>query len=57
MDQSGVKPRINGRYDLREVELSDHFMCRAYHDRRITLFLENIVTVGLEYLQIHTNAY
>ena len=41
MDQSGVKPRINGRYDLREV------------DRRVTLCLEHIVTVGLEYLQMH----
>ena len=57
MDQSGVKPQINGRYDLREVEPSDHFMSRAYRDRRITLCLKHIVTIGLEYLQMHTNAY
>ena len=41
MDQSGVKPQIKGRYDLREVELSDHSMSRTYHDRQI------------RYLQIH----
>ena len=41
MDQSGVNPWINGRYDLREVEPLDHFMS----------------AVGLEYLQMHTNAY
>ena len=45
MDQLGVKPRINGRYDLREVE------------PLITLCLQDIVTVGLEYLQMHANAY
>ena len=42
MDQSGVKPQINGRYDLREVEPWN------------TLCLEHIVTVRLEYLQMHT---
>ena len=30
MDQLGAKPWINGRYDLREVEPSDHFMPRTY---------------------------
>ena len=45
MDQSSVKPQINGRYDLREDEWSDHSMPRTYHDRRI------------RYLQMHTNAY
>ena len=29
----GVKPRINGKYDLREVEPSDHSMSRTYRDR------------------------
>ena len=53
MDQYGVKPQINGRYDVREVEPSDHSMSRTYCDRRITLCLEHIVTVGLEYLQMH----
>ena len=38
MDQSGVKPRINGRYDLREFEQSDQFMSRTYRDRRIKIF-------------------
>ena len=38
MDQSGVKPQINGRYDLREVEPSDHPMSRTYRDRRIRIF-------------------
>ena len=38
MEQSGVKPQINGSYDLREVEPSDHFMSRAYRDRRIIIF-------------------
>ena len=38
MDQSGVKARINGMYDLREVESLDHFMSRAYRDRRIRIF-------------------
>ena len=38
MDQSGVKPRINGRYDLREVEPSDHSMSRTYRDRRIRIY-------------------
>ena len=33
-----VKPQINGRYDLREVEPSDHSMSRTYHDRRIRIF-------------------
>ena len=42
MDQSGAKPRINGGYDLREVELSDHFMSRTYRDLQI------------KYLQMHT---
>ena len=45
MDQSGVKPWINGRYDLEKL------------NRRITLCLEHIVTVGLEYLQMYINAY
>ena len=45
MDQSGVKPWIKGRYDLREVELLDHSMSRTYRDRRI------------KYLQMHSNAY
>ena len=43
MDQSGVKPRINGRYDLREVEPSDHFMFRAYHDHQITIIYKCIL--------------
>ena len=43
MDQSGVKPWIKGRYDLSEVEPSDHSMSRTYRD------------LGLEYLQMHTN--
>ena len=38
MDQSGVKPQINGRYELIEVEPSDHFMSRAYRDRWIRIF-------------------
>ena len=38
LDQSGVKPRMNGRYDLREVEPSDHYMSRTYRDRRIRIF-------------------
>ena len=38
MEQSGVKPQINGRYDLREVELSNHFMSRTYHDYWIRIF-------------------
>ena len=38
MDQLGVKPWINGRYDLREVEPSDHFMFRTYRDRWIRIF-------------------
>ena len=38
MDQTSVKPQINGRYDLREVGLSDHFMSRAYRDRQIKIF-------------------
>ena len=42
MDQSGVKPQIKGRYDLREVEPSDHSMSRTYRDHRI------------KYLQMHT---
>ena len=42
MDESGVKLRIKGRYDLREVEPSDYSMSRTYPDRR------------LEYLQMHT---
>ena len=45
MDQLGVKPRIKGRYDLREDEPLDHFMSSTYRDRRI------------KYLQMHTNAY
>ena len=45
MNQSGVKPRINGRCDLREDEPSDHSMSRTYHDRHI------------KYLKIHTNAH
>ena len=36
--QSGVRPLINGRYDLREVEPSDHFMSRACRDRQIRIF-------------------
>ena len=42
MYQSGVKPRIKGRYDLREVEPLDQSMSRTYHDRRI------------KYLQMYT---
>ena len=42
MDQSGAKPQIKGRYDLREDEPSDHSMSRTYPDHRI------------RYLQIHT---
>ena len=38
MDQSGVKAQINGRYDLREVEPSDDFMSRTYHDHWIRIF-------------------
>ena len=38
IDQSGVKPQINGRYNLREVEPSDHSMSRTYRDRRIRIF-------------------
>ena len=38
VDQSGVKPWINGRYDLREVEPLDHSMTRTYRDRRIRIF-------------------
>ena len=38
MDQLGVKPHINGRYDIREVEPSDHFMYIAYHDYWIRIF-------------------
>ena len=38
MDQSGVKSKINGRYDLREVEPSDHSMTRTYRDRQIRIF-------------------
>ena len=38
MDQSSVKPQINGRYDLREFELSDHSMSRTYRDHRIRIF-------------------
>ena len=38
MDQLGVKPQINGRYDLREVKTSDHFMSRAYRDHQIRIF-------------------
>ena len=38
MDQLGAKPQINGRYGLREVEPSDHYMSRAYHDRPIRIF-------------------
>ena len=34
----GFKPRINGRYDLREVEPSNHYMSRTYCDRRIRIF-------------------
>ena len=45
MDQSGAKPRIKGRYDLREDESSDHSMSRTYRHRHI------------RYLQMHTNAY
>ncbi len=45
MDQSGVKPRIKVRFDLREVESSDHSMSETYHDHQI------------KYLQMHTNAY
>ena len=45
MDQSGVKPLIKGRYDLREDEPSDYSMSRTYRDCRI------------RYLQMHTNAY
>ena len=45
MDQSGIKPQINGRYDLREDGPLDHSMSRTYRDRRI------------RYLQMHTNPY
>ena len=45
MDQSGVKPQIKGRYDLREFEPPAHFMSRKYRDHRI------------KYLKMHTNAY
>ena len=38
MDESGVKPRIKGSYDLREDEPSNHSMSRTYHDRRIRIF-------------------
>ena len=38
MDQSGVNPWINGRYDLIEVELSDHSMSRTYRDHHIRIF-------------------
>ena len=38
MDQSGVKTWINGRYDLKQVEPSDHFMSREYHDHRIRIY-------------------
>ena len=34
----GFKPRINGRYDLREVEPSDHYMSRTYRDYQIRIF-------------------
>ena len=37
-EQSGVKPQINGRYDLREVEPSNHFMSITYRDRQIKIF-------------------
>ena len=36
--QSGVKPQINGRYDLIEVEPSDNSMSRTYRDHRIRIF-------------------
>ena len=45
MDQSGAKPWIKGRYDLREVEPSDHSKFRTYRD------------YWIKYLQMHTNAY
>ena len=45
MDQSGAKPWIKGRYDLREVEPTDYSISRTYRDRQI------------KYLQMHTNAY
>ena len=45
MDQSCVKPWIEGSYDLREDEPSDHSISRTYCDHHIG------------YLQIHTNAY
>ena len=38
MDQLGVKPWINDRYDLREVEPSDHFMYKTYRDHQIRIF-------------------
>ena len=38
MYQSGVMPRINGRYDLREVEPSDHSVSRTYRDCQIRIF-------------------
>ena len=45
MDQSGVNPQINGRYDIREDEPLDHSMYRTYRD------------YWIRYLQMHTNAY
>ena len=38
IDQSSVNPWINGRYDLRDVEPSDHSMSRTYRDHRIRIF-------------------
>ena len=38
MDQLGVKPQINGRYDLTEVEPLDHSMSRTYRDHQIRIF-------------------
>ena len=38
MYQSGVKPRINGMYDVREVEPLDHSMSRTYRDHQIRIF-------------------
>ena len=38
MDQLGAKPQINGMYDLREFEPSDHSMSRTYRDYRIIIF-------------------
>ena len=44
MDHSGVKPRIKGRYDLREVETSNHFMYHhTYH-----LQIERNQQIGME---------